>query len=82
MSKTVVILGATGKQGGSVVDAFLSDPSFKVRAVTRNIESPAAKALLDKGVEIVEADTMDEGSLIRAFKESARLCPQPFYFLT
>jgi len=71
MSKTVVILGATGKQGGSVVDAFLSDPSFKVRAVTRNVESPSAKALLEKGVETVEADTMNEESLIRAFKASA-----------
>lgn len=66
--KTIVILGATGKQGGSVVKAFMHDPSFAVRAVTRDARSAAAKALSDKGVEVVEADTMDEASLVKAFK--------------
>ena len=68
MSKTIVILGATGKQGGSVVDVFLNVPTFKVRAVTRNATSPAALALRDRGVEVFQGDAMDEASLVHAFK--------------
>jgi uncharacterized protein YbjT (DUF2867 family) len=45
----VVIFGATGQQGGSVVKAMLSDPKFKVRAVTRNAQSDSAKELRAKG---------------------------------
>lgn len=68
MSHLVVILGATGKQGGSVVDAFLSDEAFKVRAVTRDSTSATAAALSAKGAEVVQADLYDYGALRDAFK--------------
>jgi uncharacterized protein YbjT (DUF2867 family) len=70
MSKTLTILGATGTQGGSVLKAALEDGSYKVRGVTRNVDSPAAKALTAKGVEMVAADVNDEQSLIKAFQVS------------
>jgi uncharacterized protein YbjT (DUF2867 family) len=42
----ITVLGATGSQGGSVVTALYGNPSWKVRAVTRNPESDAAKKLI------------------------------------
>ncbi|MFF4247063.1 NmrA/HSCARG family protein [Streptomyces sp. NPDC001822] len=63
------MVGATGKQGGALVDAVLADPDspFVVRALTRNSDSRAAKELVARGVEVVEADLDDESSLARAF---------------
>lgn len=68
MSKLVVVVGATGGQGGGVVSAFLEDPTFKVRGITRNVESSKAKELTAKGVEMVQADINDQASLDRAFQ--------------
>lgn len=57
-TRTVVVFGATGTQGGSVAKALLKDPrtaqQFKVKAVTRDPTKPAAKALLDQGAEVVK----------------------------
>ncbi|ROT42288.1 NmrA-like family protein [Sodiomyces alkalinus F11] len=71
MSKNIItVFGATGKQGGSVVDIFLNDPKLKndwtVRAVTRDTSSDRAKALAPKGVEVVAADLEDKDSLVKA----------------
>jgi uncharacterized protein YbjT (DUF2867 family) len=56
--KTIVVFGATGAQGGGLVHSILEDPDgeFSVRAVTRNPSSDSAKALADKGAEIVKAN--------------------------
>ncbi|KAF7556430.1 hypothetical protein G7Z17_g1404 [Cylindrodendrum hubeiense] len=71
MSKQIVsVVGATGIQGGSVVDALLKDNKFSVRGLTRNINSDSAKALAAKGVEVVRADANDFDSLVAAFKDS------------
>lgn len=53
--KVIVVFGATGTQGGSVVDALLKD-GWKVRGVTRNPDSEAAQKLAAKGVAIVKGD--------------------------
>ncbi len=66
MQKLIVVLGATGKQGGSAVDEFLKDPNYRVRAVTRNPKSPAALNLVAKGAEVVYGELMDADSLIAA----------------
>ncbi|KAL2814132.1 hypothetical protein BJX63DRAFT_420923 [Aspergillus granulosus] len=70
MSKLVVVVGATGTQGGSVVDALLQDPNYRVRGLTRKPDSDPAKALAAKGAEIVAADLDDESSLVAAFKDA------------
>lgn len=67
--KLVVVLGATGKQGGSVVDALLkSSESYSVRAVTRNPNTDKGRALAARGVEVVAADLDDYNSLLKAFE--------------
>ena len=69
--KLIVVFGATGKQGGSVVDALLkSAESYSVRAVTRNPNADKAHALVARGVEVVTGDLDDYNSLLKAFKVS------------
>lgn len=68
MVRTVVVFGASGKQGGAVVDAFLGDTSFKVRAVLRDSASNSAQKLERKGVQVVQGDLLDSRSLIAALQ--------------
>ncbi|GJJ67785.1 NAD(P)H dehydrogenase (quinone) [Entomortierella parvispora] len=67
-----VVFGATGNQGGSVVDTFLQDPElankYHIRAVTRDINKPEAKALQSKGAEVVQGDSDDAASLPRVLQ--------------
>lgn len=39
----IVVTGATGAQGGSVVNFLLNDGGFRVKGLTRNVDSPRAK---------------------------------------
>ena len=66
---TIAVIGATGAQGGGLVRAILDAPEsgFAARAITRDPDSEKARALADRGVEVVQADTDDEASLRRAF---------------
>lgn len=65
--KTIVIAGITGNQGGSVADSFLaSSTPWRIRALTRNPSSAAAKAWTAKGVSMVRADLDDPASLREA----------------
>ena len=66
----LTVIGATGAQGGSVVDAALKAGTYKVRAITRNTSSEKAKALAARGVEVVKADLNDLASLVGAFQVS------------
>ncbi|KAJ5081913.1 hypothetical protein NUU61_010177 [Penicillium alfredii] len=60
MSKLLVVFGATGQQGGSVIDYVLNDPvlskEYSLRAITRNASRPDAQELQSRGVEVVAAD--------------------------
>jgi len=71
MSKLITVFGATGAQGGSVIDALLQEKSLKIRGVTRNANSEAAKSLASKGVEVVTANFDDENSLAEAAEVSS-----------
>ncbi|KAG8623071.1 hypothetical protein KVT40_008047 [Elsinoe batatas] len=74
MSKGLLITGATGNQGGAVVDALVSSPSstndFTILAVTRNPTSPAAQRLasLSPNIKLVRGDLNDAPSLLTAAK--------------
>src|SRR5258708_4731158 len=63
--KITLVTGATGKQGGAVVEALLTR-GHQVRALTRNPASPAANRLREQGVEIAVGDFTDHDSLVRA----------------
>ena len=67
--KIIAVVGATGAQGGGLARAILDDPDggFAVRALTRNPDSDAARALAERGAEVVRADLDDPESLRRAF---------------
>ncbi|PRP82579.1 hypothetical protein PROFUN_04884 [Planoprotostelium fungivorum] len=67
MVKIITVIGSTGMQGGSVVRHLLERPEWKIRAITRDTEKPAAKALQEKGVEVVKADISDYDQLLAAF---------------
>jgi nucleoside-diphosphate-sugar epimerase len=54
-SRLVLVTGATGKQGGAVVEALLAR-GHQVRALTRSAASPAANRLRQQGVEIAVSD--------------------------
>jgi hypothetical protein len=65
----IVVFGATGYQGGSVINRLLTTQrnEYHLRAVTRNPQSSAARKLAEKGVEVVYGDANQPESLSAAF---------------
>jgi len=49
----VTIVGILGKQGSSVCQTLLESGRFKVRGITRRIDSPEALKLVSQGAELV-----------------------------
>ena len=62
----ITVVGATGQQGGAVIDALLKQ-RVPIRAVTRNLNGDKARALAARGVEVVLADLDDVDSVRAAF---------------
>ena len=60
---------SAGAQAGGLARAILDDSrgEFALRAVTRDPGKDAARALADRGAEVVQADLDDEASLRSAF---------------
>ncbi|MEU4362263.1 NmrA/HSCARG family protein [Promicromonospora sp. NPDC023987] len=73
----IAIIGATGQQGRSVIDA-LRDAGVPVRALVRDPGSAAARALHAAGAEVVRADQEDDRSLAEGLADVATL----FYMTT
>ncbi|THW13254.1 hypothetical protein D6D19_08883 [Aureobasidium pullulans] len=69
MTKTITVCGATGTVGNSVALRLLKE-GWKVRAITRNKSSDAAKALFEAGAELATADYNDITSLESAFQDT------------
>ena len=65
--KTILVTGATGRQGGAVIRHLLQR-GFKARAITRDLEKQASQSLTSKGVEVFKGDMEDAASLQRAMK--------------
>lgn len=67
--KVIAVVGATGAQGGGLVRSILADPGgeFAARAITRDPDSPKARALAAAGAEVVAADLSDPAAVARAF---------------
>ncbi|RYP47353.1 hypothetical protein DL768_006574 [Monosporascus sp. mg162] len=71
--KLIVVLGATGNQGGSVASTFLEEPGWQVRALTRNTSSPKAQALAARGAQVVHADLDKPETLSAAFEGASAI---------
>lgn len=68
MKKTILVIGATGAQGGSVARHLVARGRFHVRALTRNAESDAAKMLRELDIEVVQGTLDDRASLRNAMR--------------
>lgn len=66
--RTILVTGATGKQGGAVLEHLAGESrfGFKLRAMTRKPDGEPAKALAARGIEVVAGDLDDAASLARA----------------
>ncbi|KAF2722511.1 NAD(P)-binding protein [Polychaeton citri CBS 116435] len=67
MAKNILVTGATGKQGGAVIDSLANNSAFTLLAVTRNASSPSAEKLKSKGsnVKVVQGDMDDVPTLFK-----------------
>ena len=65
MKKTILVIGATGQQGGSVVRHLVNDGSFKVRALVRSLDKVKEHST---DVQYVVGDLNDVESLCNAMK--------------
>lgn len=65
--KTILVTGATGKQGGAVLRHLLGS-GFELRALTRKPEGEAAQALAAQGIEVIRGDLDDVDSLVAALQ--------------
>lgn len=75
-ARTIAVAGATGAQGGAVVDALL-EQGARVRALVRSTGSERARNLTNRGVELVQIDAKDPASLNNALREVGA-----FFFMT
>ena len=64
---SLLIIGATGQQGRAVCDAALS-AGLAARALVRRADTAAARALVERGVELVVGDLDDRQTLRSAFR--------------
>lgn len=79
MSRALLITGATGKQGGAVINALLArQPSdFLLLAATRNAQSASAKRLAAKSgrIKLVQGDLDAAPALFTSAKAAAGSVP-------
>lgn len=64
--KNILVVGATGQQGGAVVRHLLArEDDFHVHGLSRDVSSEKAEKLTERGVTMLEADLSDKSSLGR-----------------
>src|SRR5687767_267140 len=66
-NKLVVVIGATGRQGGEVARHLMNN-GWKVRALTRTPDSKKALALRKLGAEVVKGNLDDAASIVAALR--------------
>jgi uncharacterized protein YbjT (DUF2867 family) len=64
-NKTILVLGATGQQGGSVARA-LRARGWDVKALVRDVNAERATALGLRGIHLVQGDYTDMASIATA----------------
>lgn len=77
MSRVILITGATGQQGGSVLNALVeANPAahdFTLVAITRNASSPSAQRLAQKhkSIRVIEGNLDDPKAIFESAKKAA-----------
>jgi uncharacterized protein YbjT (DUF2867 family) len=61
-NRTILVTGATGKQGGALINELVGK-EWNLRGMTRHTDGDAAKALRTAGVDVVYGDLDDPASL-------------------
>lgn len=64
-TKLVVVAGAAGRLGRLVVEALLTYPGVRVRALVRDTQKPATAAMAREGVELVAFDAVSASAVAR-----------------
>lgn len=69
-NKVILVIGATGNQGGAVVQALQQRTRFKIRAFVRpaDAHSPKVESLRQQEIEIAQGDLDDRQSLSQAMQ--------------
>ncbi|WP_224450459.1 NmrA/HSCARG family protein [Haloprofundus salilacus] len=67
MSDSVLVIGATGTQGGAVANHLLEN-QVTVYALSRNPESDAARSLEENGAEVIEGNLTETDALEAAME--------------
>ncbi|KAF2653239.1 NAD(P)-binding protein [Lophiostoma macrostomum CBS 122681] len=72
MVRTILITGATGRQGGATIRA-LQDTDFEILAITRNPDSPGAQRLArqNRSIKLVQGDVNDVPAIFQRAKAVA-----------
>ena len=66
--KTILVIVATGQQGGAVTKHLLKN-NFKVRALVRDENKPASQELKELGVELIQGNMTDPAALDKAMED-------------
>ncbi|MBO9205515.1 MULTISPECIES: NmrA/HSCARG family protein [Niastella] len=68
----ITIVGVLGKQGRSAANTLLQSGRFRVRGLTRRVDSPAALSLAEQGVEVVNVSLApgNKKAFVEAFRGS------------
>ncbi len=67
-NKTILVTGPTGHQGGAVM-RHLRDKRYPVHALVRDTADAGVRKLIGHGVELVQGNLDDQGSLIHAMQD-------------
>lgn len=87
MSRNILIIGATGKQGRATIKALLALPpspsSLRILALTRNVKSTSARALSElhpSAITLVRGDLASPGAVFA--QEDVKNSVSSLYFFT
>jgi len=67
--RTILVLGATGRQGSATVKYLAGLNAFRVKALCRDVTKPSVLEMQNNGVEIIQGDYSQRNDLMLAMSE-------------
>lgn len=67
--QTILVVGATGTQGGAVARALMEQTDANIQGLTRDASNPRALDLEERGISVVEGDLSDPERLTELFED-------------